>query len=402
MAARVADQVGVDVDKTAMKRQVPALGRRTNAIMLRNWSGKARAWKAAASDKWIVPAQVEGALLGFQELKFDLDGATLTPGTNVEGTLTVTDVASGRRLAVKITAGVTSPLELTYDHPHFNIQVGGSDTRKFRVSNRAVGLQDWKLISPVSWLKIEPSSGQLRPGQDLYVTLTSAPPDKEAAVEEINLVFQGAGGKVDQTVLSKTFVIPMLREKEDRRMPFGKIAQIENMNSRLKSCVLCAKGTIIETGVAREHGAAHTRTLKTAPCGERWGVAGGAANADGLLLLIGKERFSRGMWVYPHHESVYDLGGANIAAFSSYVGIANDARNNVIVNSHRQVNFEVYVDGKLRAQSGLMSTIDPPRYLVVEGIEGAKELKLVTRLDSEQDDPTFLATWADTNFYKKE
>ena len=51
------------------------------------------------------------------------------------------------------------------------------------------------------------------------------------------------------------------------------------------------------------------------------------------------------------------------------------------------------------AQSGLMSCVDAPRYLVAEGLGGAKEIKLVTRLDCDKDDPTFLATWADAQFY---
>ena len=114
-----------------------------------------------------------------------------------------------------------------------------------------------------------------------------------------------------------------------------------------------------------------------------------------------KQRFSRGMWVTPHHESVYNLEGSTITAFSAYVGITNDARQYQIYNNHRRVNFEIYVDGEVRLQSGLMRVDDPPRYLVVEGLKDAKELKLVTRLDSDEDDPSYLATWADAQFYEE-
>ena len=60
-----------------------------------------------------------------------------------------------------------------------------------------------------------------------------------------------------------------------------------------------------------------------------------------------------------------------------------------------------HVDGKVVCQSGMMTTRDPARLLVIEGLADAKEFKLVTRLDSDADNEHFLSTWADANFYQQ-
>jgi hypothetical protein len=36
-------------------------------------------------------------------------------------------------------------MELLYVHPHFNVTVGGKETRAFRVVNNAATEQDWSL-----------------------------------------------------------------------------------------------------------------------------------------------------------------------------------------------------------------------------------------------------------------
>ena len=46
-----------------------------------------------------------------------------------------------------------------------------------------------------------------------------------------------------------------------------------------------------------------------------------------------------------------------------------------------RMNMEIFVDGKLRTQSGMMGTDDKARLLVVDGLENAKELKLRARMN---------------------
>jgi hypothetical protein len=64
------------------------------------------------------------------------------------------------------------------------------------------------------------------------------------------------------------------------------------------------------------------------------------------------------------------------------------------------LGLEIYVDGKIRTQSGLMKFGDPPRLLVADKLENAKELKLVTRRDDLVSDWYTLATWGDPRFIK--
>jgi hypothetical protein len=342
--------------------------------------------------------------LGFEEFTYRLDGKTLKPGQAAKGFIKVTDTANGRSSVFEVMADVIDPVAVSYDHPHFNVQLGSTKTREFRIENRAASAQDWKLLCGVPWIQVKPASGTLAPGEERVLEVTADPPRKQVVIEN-TFTLEAAGGLVKRPFVSKTFVIPLLREKEGREMPKGKIIRIEDMGKYFDSAVFCKNGTVIEVGSnVREVGRARTRRFDKRSARALFrtpqyttDLRMGGTNQ--YIILIGKERFSRGMWVYPHHESVYRVAGAGITAFSAYVGVTRDALAKRLRNSHYRVNFEVYADGKAVAQSGLMSCVDAPRYLVAENLGGAKQIKLVTRLDCDKDDATFLATWADAQFY---
>jgi hypothetical protein len=391
-AAEVAKSVGIDIDQVTLKTKVAALGETHRTVLLRNWTGRPRTWEARADREWLKLKETKGELLGFKNLGYYLDGNKLKPGTTIQGQVLVKDTATGREQSLTVIAEVIDPIELRFDHANFNMRCGKTETRKLRLVSHAVSSMDWKLSARQPWLKIEPSSGTIPAGKDMFITFTASPPDKTAVTHDNGLVLSGAQGIVNTPIESKTFVIPLLREKEGRKMPFGKIIKIEDMGENFKFFGTCLKGTKIETGMVKEIGKAHTKAFTNPTVGVHF-------NAKQFVLVIGNERFSRGMWVYPHHESVYKLEGSRIRAFSAYVGVTNDARQRMIRNHHRRVNFEIWVDGKIVTQSGLMKTNDSARYLTVENLKGAKEIKLITRLDSNKDDNTFLATWADCNFY---
>ena len=392
VAAEVARIVGVDIDQLSLRDRVAALGESRRTLRIRNWTGRERTWKARTDADWIRLPKKQGKLLGFQNLQYVLDGKNLRPGRTVTGKIHVQDAQTGREQSFTVIAEVIDPIELRFDHANFNLRCGKTQTRTFRVASNALTDLEWKLTAARPWLKIQPASGTISAGKDLFITCTAAPPDKQAAIHDNGMVFAGAKGLVKKDVDSKTFVIPLLREKAERKMPFGRIIKLDDIGKRWTFFGTCMKGTRIETGKVREIGQAHTHSLANPsegpPCARKE-----------FLPIIGNERFSRAMWVYPHHESVFDLAGSGIRAVSAYVGICNDARQRTIRNQHRMVNFEIWVDGKLATQSGLMKTNSPARYLTVENIESARELKLVTRLDSNKDDNTFLSCWCDCNFY---
>ena len=65
-----------------------------------------------------------------------------------------------------------------------------------------------------------------------------------------------------------------------------------------------------------------------------------------------------------------------------------------------RIRFEIYVDGVLRGASGWMGTADAAQALVVARLEGARELRLVTRYEKFPPYPVTGAWW-DIRFFKK-
>ena len=393
-ACKVAQALGVDVEKMDYKVNVPVLGRTTIALRLRNWTGQPRSWKAASTAAWIVPEKTEGTLSGQEELKIVVDGSTLEIGKAVTGTLTVTDTALGVSFPVTIAATPGPPVEILFDHPNFNVTLGETETREFRIVNRAAGEQSWKLSSSAPWLKVEPEAGKLAPGVTAFVRITAAPPDKEAAIHDNSFTLNAADGRVNKSIASKTFVIPPYSAPGE--LPLGAVVQIEKLEKQfLKSHAVLGHNSISFCG---PNYAGKWQSRETAPnFAASYGYGGGQ-----MQLVFSKKRFDRGLWVTPHHETEYRLEGSGVSAFSAHVGVSSDVAKTVIRDFNLRVNFELWVDGKIKAQSGLMTALDEPRLLLVKDLEQGKELKLVTRLDSNGDNGTFICTWANASFFKKD
>jgi hypothetical protein len=112
LASEVATVNGLDVDKSECAIQIKAQAQAAFRIKLRNWTGKPRRWKAEGSEKWIVPARTVGVAKRSEELEVRIDGELLRPEEQSNGTLTVTDLESGRAYPVKITvrAGKAHPV----------------------------------------------------------------------------------------------------------------------------------------------------------------------------------------------------------------------------------------------------------------------------------------------------
>ncbi|SHT78052.1 alpha galactosidase [Mycobacteroides abscessus subsp. abscessus] len=96
---------------------------------------------------------------------------------------------------------------------------------------------------------------------------------------------------------------------------------------------------------------------------------GDQAIGDGQPLTIRGKRFARGLGVHSPSEIEYYLGGT-CNTFSASVGVDDD------VQGRGSVTFRVFANGKLVADSGLM-TGDQPTKVLSAGIAGADTLKLV-------------------------
>jgi hypothetical protein len=65
------------------------------------------------------------------------------------------------------------------------------------------------------------------------------------------------------------------------------------------------------------------------------------------------------------------------------------------------MEFQVWVDGQLRATSALMGPTEDPRRLVVNGLSGAKEVRLVARIQDDGNSHNMIGFWAAPAFYQK-
>ncbi len=436
-AAEVARKIGMDVDRTAFGRtslrlwgrqrfrevvSVPALGRNRLSLKLRNWSDSPRAWKAAASEPWIIPEKPRGNVIGQQELGIILDGKTLQAGAKVTGTLTVTDVPAGTVYPVKITAKVEKGVELELRRelqfvtgggsgseqpklvrvalePVLNAPVGGSDGKEYVLVNRTAARQPWRIASDRPWLAAEPPSGQIAPNASIRVKLIARPPDKAGAVHEPTLTLTAAGGAVREQYRIKTYVIPPYRRPA---LPPGQAVYLNDLDQKkfMKRHVDAGfskdtKGPrpwiFAEVPVPYYH---RFHRAEKSPQGLR------RENYATAPYTMGGKTYRRGLWASPGHETVYEIEGAGFTAFAADVGFYEKLANSRYANLGAVVSFEVYVDGRLRAQSGLMRFGEKPRLLVADRLEGARRVKLVTRRDDLVDDWYCVATWADPRFLK--
>jgi hypothetical protein len=439
-AAKVARQIGVDVDRTAFgqdvlsitasgekatlagaKVLVPALGKKRLTVKLRNWSDKPRVWKAASAEAWIVPEKSQGNLLGQQELGIILDGKTLKAGEDIPGTLTITDVAAGTTYPITVAArgekaielrvrqeidfitgggsGAESPKTIHIEtEPVFNVPMGGTQTKEYPLVSRAADKQAWKITSDCDWLAAEPASGEIAPGATVMLRFTARPKDAAGAYHEPTITLTAAAGAIQEQYRIKTYVIPPYQAPG---VPHGEAVYLNELDPKksLKSHVDAgfAKGSAGDKKRIRPwifsdppvpyyhrfHRAdqpsdgAKRETYETSP------------------YTMGGKTFRRGLWVSPNHETVYHIEGAGFTAFAAEVGFFDVLAKRANMNIGSPLSFEIYVDGKLRAQSGLVKFGERPRLLVVDNLQSAKELKLVTRRDDLVNDWYTVATWGD-------
>jgi len=97
---------------------------------------------------------------------------------------------------------------------------------------------------------------------------------------------------------------------------------------------------------------------------------GGEAEHDGNLISIGGKLYTRGLGTHAPSSVSYHLGG-RCSSLSVDVGVDDE------VGADGSVAFEVHADGKLVAQSGVLTAKDPARTLTAD-LKGADQLELVT------------------------
>src|SRR5437868_10200192 len=100
-----------------------------------------------------------------------------------------------------------------------------------------------------------------------------------------------------------------------------------------------------------------------------WGEPRKARSVDGHPLAMGGKSYEHGVGTHANSALTINLGGG-AEQFSSDVGIdAETAKRG-------SVRFEVWVDGRKLADSGVMRGGDPPKHLQVQ-LRGARKLELI-------------------------
>ncbi|GKX27736.1 hypothetical protein SH1V18_02160 [Vallitalea longa] len=111
-----------------------------------------------------------------------------------------------------------------------------------------------------------------------------------------------------------------------------------------------------------------------------------------LIIWDGEKAvtYEKGIGSHAHSETVYNLEGKDYGYFTSYVGASREG------NYRTSVEFKVYVDGELAAETGVMKK-DTPQQFIKVNIGGAKKLKLVIT-DGGNGQGNDSAIWADSKF----
>ena len=375
VAAEAAAEVGLDVGQISIVKTIPAQGKKTINLRLRNWTNTPREWTVATEDAWLVPAEKAGRLAGHTDLAVLIDATKAIPGTTVKGRLVVTDKACGKAHTVDVSAAV-SPV-FAYEPPTkrpgnlkgraareyywpdlgkavFNVTAGKTVTQDLVFLNRAAGTVAWKASASKPWLKVEPSSGTSKPGSPIVVKVTATPPDG-APEYDCSVTIRETGGAASRTAALRVYRIPPYAPP---KVPEGVAVPLETAAQNKKD----KKATVRGKGFERV-----------------WGYRK----------------------IIPY-VSALDIEGKAYSAFSVKVGIpdiwAGPYEGHAGPDWFR-INFEILVDGKIRAQTGMMGPKDAARLMVVRDLGNAKTLQLRVRPNRDIGEWAYVI-WGDPTLYK--
>jgi len=401
-AAEAGGGVGLDADPLKIDARLPARAAAPVALTLRNWTVRPRAWKAAADRPWLVLAKTSGLAEGHVRLPLTVDTSRLTPGAAATGKVTITDVDAGRSMTVEVAARVGEVFDLVMpaydtlgapghaacwkprrigDRAFFNVTPGGSDSGEHALVNLSGSELSWKIRSSAEWLTAAPASGRLPAGGQAFVKLTAGPADREAVTRPATLTVSDAEG----ATLARPVTVRVIPAYRRAALPAGEAVELKDVP---KSRVKLHKSRTYWLG---------TSSRGRRDYGPRFG-------ANPQVHVAGAKAAATTMHASTEQVTVYDVAGAGFEAFSARVWIPSAYRKPSRTGTHRvRVNFEIHVDGRPAAQSGLMTPADEARLLVVGGLAGAKEVRLVTRFDrpdAKNLGRAVYVQWQQPRFYK--
>lgn len=118
-----------------------------------------------------------------------------------------------------------------------------------------------------------------------------------------------------------------------------------------------------------------------------------AGNKILLFDGINKREYAKGIGMHATSEVTLDIEGKDFTTFETYVGADGNS-----TSGSTSVNFQVYVDGEMKYDSGVMKVTDAKKKISTP-VAGAKEVKLVMA-DGGNGISNDSGVWADAKFTK--
>ena len=397
LAGEVANVVPLDADRDKLTVDLPARAKKDVEITIRNWTSAARAWTATGDQPWLQPAALSGNVAALHTLTATLDASSLPPGKAAHGKLTVTDTATGTAFPVEVTANVSKvmdyvPPDALLDRKQYKflpdegciqmfVPVAKSVSRKVTISNLSGSPLAWQATVSVPWVKLEPASGKTPAQTPQFLTVTVAPPDKGDAKHMPTITFSEMGGSAGVEI---PLAIYVMGEYKEPAFPQGEAVLLDSKTfGDLKS-----RPTFDLNRNFLYYGKIDfsNRVYKT-PTGHSKNRLAGLSHSMKFPIP---------------NQMIFDIEGKEYKAFSATVGIPYGwygPYHNPGGPQSMRLNFQIYVDGELRAQSGYVKPLGPYRRLVVNNLNGAKKLRIVA-MSNEPPPDLVTGNWCDPTFWK--
>ena len=390
----VGRRLGVDLNRTQVVAKIPVRGKGRLDLVVRNWTSQERTYRLSSEQDWLKPPAAEAkAKLGFQALPVVLDGTKLEPGKPVKGTLTLTDVATGRSERVEIDAQASELLQLTSQSMSANVPPDVASRHALTLLNSSGADLDYSIATSVPWVQAEPAKGKLSAGTSCPISVVITPAGKAGGRYDVALEIAESGGEKVKSNLA-VHVVP--EYKAPAGLPAGQAVPLESL--------------VKEKGfVTRWRQAGEDRTKQGPPSFFK-------PDRDNRALPVGRTKNAKrqevpvkelpqGLQLAVTGELVLNIEGKGFSAFSAEVGPHFNCRFGQGVPWGPKLHFEVYVDGQFAGHSGLMELSEGPRLIVVSELTSAKELRLVTRVDFDRDSKwgesfSITGVWGNTVLYK--
>lgn len=424
-AAEVGALMGLDAGPPEIRVNLPARGTKNIRLPLRNWTNAPRGWSVsfAAGEipkyrgrniegyvipkeepgKWLKTASSEGsAKPGYSELALSIDGTSLEPGKISIGKILFKDTITGRSEAITVKVTVGDVMAVKAAPKALNLTHGVEFRKVFTIANNSGKKLEWAAAlhqgyatkpdpknkrntltlepgSPFDWIRCVPAKGTIEPGQTVAVTISAkAGTELEAGAYEASLHVTEAGGKAIRSNVKLKVLIPY---KPTAARPTGKAVPLGLCASLVKS---------------------HTEGSSRGPRAITFKTWKPRRAKDKFMVGAVEKGFKAGLCCRLAQETVFNIEGKGFKAFAAEVGLSTSLSTKVnLAWSHEvKFNYEIYVDGKAIAMSGLMGVKDTPRLLVAPIPAGARELKMVAREQNDIFRHKLHSAWGNPCFYK--